>query len=111
MFKEERTLPMDSNRVNRGGSWNNNARNCRVSNRNNWNADNRNNNLGLRLALQLCPCSNGKNRECLLTEVVLKNGLYRRIGQNEILSNWMVASRILNKLCLEKSHPFREKTN
>ena len=42
-----------SNRVNRGGSWNNNARNCRVSNRNNWNADNTNNNLGLRLALQL----------------------------------------------------------
>ena len=40
-----------SNRVNRGGSWNNNARNCRVSNRNYNNPDNRNNNLGLRLAL------------------------------------------------------------
>ena len=39
-----------SNRVNRGGSWNNNTRNCRVSNRNNWTPDNRNN-LGLRLAL------------------------------------------------------------
>ena len=40
-----------SNRVNRGGSWNNNARNCRVSNRNNNTPTNRNNNVGLRLAL------------------------------------------------------------
>ena len=39
-----------SNRVNRGGSWNNNARNTRVSNRNNDNPGNRNNNLGFRLA-------------------------------------------------------------
>ena len=37
--------------MNRGGSWNNNARNCRVSNRNNNTPSNRNNNLGLRLAL------------------------------------------------------------
>ncbi|MDR1739576.1 MAG: hypothetical protein LBR45_02320 [Bacteroidales bacterium] len=35
----------------RGGSWNNNARNCRVSNRNNNNPDNRNNNNGFRLAV------------------------------------------------------------
>jgi len=39
-----------SNRVIRGGSWNNNARNARVSNRNNNTPDNRNNNLGFRLA-------------------------------------------------------------
>ena len=39
-----------SNRVNRGGSWNNNARNTRVSNRNNNTPDNRNNNIGFRLA-------------------------------------------------------------
>jgi len=39
-----------SNRVNRGGSWNNQARNVRVSNRNNNTPDNRNNNLGFRLA-------------------------------------------------------------
>jgi len=38
-----------SNRVLRGGSWNNNARNVRVSNRNNNNPDNRNNNIGFRL--------------------------------------------------------------
>jgi hypothetical protein len=36
--------------VNRGGSWNNNARNCRSANRNNNSPGNRNNNLGLRLA-------------------------------------------------------------
>ncbi len=40
-----------SNRVNRGGSWNNNARNCRSANRNNNSPTNRNNNLGFRLAL------------------------------------------------------------
>ncbi|MGM9688374.1 MAG: hypothetical protein ACI3YD_04920 [Alloprevotella sp.] len=37
--------------MNRGGSWNNEPRNCRSSNRNNNTPDNRNNNLGLRLAL------------------------------------------------------------
>lgn len=40
-----------SNRVLRGGSWNNNARNCRVSNRNNNTPSNRNNNNGFRLVL------------------------------------------------------------
>ncbi|MBQ8423692.1 MAG: hypothetical protein IJY36_05490 [Coprobacter sp.] len=34
----------------RGGSWNNNATNCRVSNRNNNTPDNRNNNNGFRLS-------------------------------------------------------------
>jgi len=38
------------NRVNRGGSWNNNASNCRTANRNNNNPTNRNNNLGFRPA-------------------------------------------------------------
>jgi formylglycine-generating enzyme required for sulfatase activity len=37
--------------VNRGGSWNNDAQNCRTSNRNNNTPSNRNNNLGFRLAL------------------------------------------------------------
>ncbi len=37
-------------RVLRGGSWNNNANNCRVANRNN-NPDNRNNNNGFRIVL------------------------------------------------------------
>jgi hypothetical protein len=43
--------PTGSNRVIRGGSWNNNARNCRSANRNNDNPDNRNNNLGFRAVL------------------------------------------------------------
>ena len=37
-------------RVNRGGSWNNDAQNARAANRNSNTPDNRNNNLGLRLA-------------------------------------------------------------
>lgn len=55
-----------SNRVNRGGSWNNNANNCRVANRNNNSPGNENNNLGFRLAsttpartrcpIHGCPC-------------------------------------------------------
>lgn len=40
-----------SNRVLRGGSWNNNARNCRVANRNNNTPSNRNNNNGFRVVL------------------------------------------------------------
>ncbi|MCP4107211.1 MAG: SUMF1/EgtB/PvdO family nonheme iron enzyme [Desulfobacteraceae bacterium] len=40
-----------SNRVNRGGGWNSNARNCRSANRNRNSPGNRNNNLGFRLAL------------------------------------------------------------
>lgn len=39
------------NRVNRGGSWINDADNCRVSNRNSWNPTNRNDNIGFRLVL------------------------------------------------------------
>ncbi|PIE75206.1 MAG: hypothetical protein CSA18_01055 [Deltaproteobacteria bacterium] len=38
-----------SNRVIRGGSWNNNARNCRSANRNNKSPGNTNNNVGFRL--------------------------------------------------------------
>lgn len=39
-----------SNRVNRGGSWNNDAQNCRVAYRNNNSPSNSNSNLGFRLA-------------------------------------------------------------
>jgi hypothetical protein len=39
------------NRVNRGGSWNNEAANCQSSNRNRNNPANRNHNNGFRLAL------------------------------------------------------------
>jgi len=48
-----------ANRVNRGGSWNNNAANTRAANRNRNNPDNRNNNLGLRLALSPAPRARG----------------------------------------------------
>ena len=39
-----------ANRVNRGGSWNNDAAHCSSANRNNNSPDNRNNNIGFRLA-------------------------------------------------------------
>jgi len=41
------------NRVVRGGSWINNAQNCRAAYRNNNGPANRNNNIGFRLALSL----------------------------------------------------------
>lgn len=40
-----------SHRVSRGGGWINNLRNCRVSNRVNWNPNNRSDNIGFRLVL------------------------------------------------------------
>jgi len=43
-----------SNRVIRGGSWNNDPQNCRSANRNNNAPGNRNNNIGLRLANTAC---------------------------------------------------------
>ncbi|MDR1154783.1 MAG: SUMF1/EgtB/PvdO family nonheme iron enzyme [Bacteroidales bacterium] len=44
--------PQGSNRVLRGGNWNNNARNCRSAYRNNNNPDNRNNNVGFRVVFR-----------------------------------------------------------
>jgi hypothetical protein len=48
-------MPMPLYWVLRGGSWNNNTRNCRVANRNNNNPDNRNNNNGFRVAREYSP--------------------------------------------------------
>ncbi len=44
-------IPKGSNRVNRGGSWNNVAANCRTANRNTNEPTNRTNDNGFRLAL------------------------------------------------------------
>ena len=57
--------PKGSNRVNRGGSWNNNAINCRAANRNNNNPTNRNDNLGFRSVLP--PAQPGCRRAAGLT--------------------------------------------
>ena len=51
-IKNFRLNVKSSNRVNRGGSWNNTATNTRVAYRNNNSESNTNNNLGLRLALR-----------------------------------------------------------
>ena len=42
--------PRGSNRVNRGGSWNNTSQNCRAANRNRNTPSKRNNNLGFRVS-------------------------------------------------------------
>jgi hypothetical protein len=46
----EEACPVPCRRVLRGGSWNNNPRNLRSAKRNRNNADNRNNNIGFRVA-------------------------------------------------------------
>ncbi|NOT60533.1 MAG: SUMF1/EgtB/PvdO family nonheme iron enzyme [Acidobacteria bacterium] len=48
-IRVERQAVPGSNRVNRGGSWNNNAVNCRSANRNRNTPGKRDNNLGFRL--------------------------------------------------------------
>ena len=48
---KDRAASEGSNRVKRGGSWNNNASNCLVSNRNNNTPGNSNNNIGFRPVL------------------------------------------------------------
>lgn len=63
-----------SNRVNRGGSWNNDASNCRVANRNNWNPSNTNNNLGFRLSL--APPAQGSGRMSFIEpDCILPHGV------------------------------------
>jgi len=61
----------------RGGSWNNNANNCRVANRNNNNPDNRNNNNGLRLANAMFASAAGTG----------KTPFYRACNQDSPVSN------------------------
>ena len=55
-----------SDRVIRGGSWNNNAANCRSANRNRNTPDNRNNNVGFRVCFFSSPQYSQK-RQCLRT--------------------------------------------
>ncbi|WP_423809891.1 hypothetical protein [Prevotellamassilia timonensis] len=54
----------------RGGSWNNNARNCRSSNRNNNTPGNRNNNLGLRLVLSQLRIPQNKQGYCKQADIL-----------------------------------------
>jgi hypothetical protein len=49
-------LPSGSQRVNRGGSWNNDPANCRSANRNANDPSNADNNLGFRPALLASSC-------------------------------------------------------
>jgi hypothetical protein len=68
-----------TNRVLRGRSWSNNARNCRSANRNNNNPDNRNNNNGFRLALHFAAHS-----ECVMPRNSAVHG--RRKRGREVLA-------------------------
>ncbi|MBN1592411.1 MAG: SUMF1/EgtB/PvdO family nonheme iron enzyme [Candidatus Coatesbacteria bacterium] len=56
-------VPKGEGRVIRGGSWNNNAQNCRSANRKRNNPRNRNNNNGFRL------CSSSHGQTAAFTDV------------------------------------------
>ncbi len=78
MFETD-DLHTGSNRVNRGGSWNNNADNVRAANRNNNTPGNRNNNLGFRLS------STFPNRPVVFKDAIGKGHvpeILRAPGQN-----------------------------
>jgi hypothetical protein len=69
--------------VNRGGSWNNTAANCRSANRNRNTPENRNNNLGFRLALN----SNGQKAGWLVADA-LGFRMEQFVLQSGLVSTW-----------------------
>ena len=71
------------NRVNRGGSWNNNAENCRPANRNDNNPTNRNNNLGFRVAASLFQLKDKAGRISL--NRVLSCPTLSGVGENAVI--------------------------
>ena len=64
-----------SNRAYRGGSWNNNANNCRSAYRNNNNPSNRNNNIGFRLCCSAAP-QDSENRAVPVAVLFAKSDKY-----------------------------------
>jgi hypothetical protein len=69
--------------VNRGGSWNNTAANCRSANRNRNTPENRNNNLGFRIALN----SNGQKAGWLVADA-LGFRMEQFVLQSGLVSTW-----------------------
>ncbi|MGN7613743.1 formylglycine-generating enzyme family protein [Magnetococcales bacterium HHB-1] len=67
------TYESDTNRVIRGGSWINNARNIRCANRNRNTPENRNNNTGFRLAF----APSTKNRQNLCDYGPINRSIFR----------------------------------
>ncbi|MCX7421546.1 MAG: SUMF1/EgtB/PvdO family nonheme iron enzyme [Planctomycetia bacterium] len=67
-----------SNRVLRGGSWNNNSRNTRSANRNRNTPDNRNNNNGFRVVCVSGPSTPRAARQCAET----LSGQSRRVHES-----------------------------
>ncbi len=66
LLQKKGIIPQEGvERVLRGGSWNNNARNCRSANRNRNQPDNRNNNNGLRVGCSAPPAQeSGRSTPC-----------------------------------------------
>ncbi|MDR0543215.1 MAG: RNA-directed DNA polymerase [Dysgonamonadaceae bacterium] len=86
-----------SNRVNRGGSWNNNATNAAVSNRNNNTPGNSNNNLGFRLA---CSTKQSFDFEQAFTSFPLHEG--KNKASRPVSSNCRKTDGILIKYALHE---------
>jgi Sulfatase-modifying factor enzyme 1 len=77
-----------SNRVMRGGSWNNSARNCRSAIRNRNSPDNRNDNLGFRLAR----AQQGLDGPRVDPTVILSVTVFFGNGEKQMHSGMLVAT-------------------
>ena len=96
-----------SNRVQRGGSWNNDAQNCRSAYRNNNNPSNRNNNIGFRLCCSAAP-QDSENRAvpgaipfAKATNTPTPRGAGRRIAERHAGRIFRLQSRAIDSLRLQ----------
>ena len=75
----------------RGGSWNNNARNCRSANRNNNDPTNTNNNNGFRVVVRRL-AQQFQRKETVLGQKAGAHGFPSRAGWNSTARAWSRAS-------------------
>lgn len=71
--------------MNRGGSWNNDPENCRSANRNRNTPENRNNNLGFRLAL---PAAQKRGRTAATEQDRVPSRFSCRANSDRVRRRW-----------------------
>ena len=82
-------------RVLRGGSWNNNGRNARSAQRNDNTPDNRNNNIGFRLARAQCDAGGRRTDPAPIRSVSINRSEWRKASGPRYVGRWADARRRL----------------